>query len=204
MCASPCIPAVILYKSHIVPNYIADCDWVPRWTLLDLTNKLDLTEELLEWNFVCMLGTYCISFHHLARVSIENPNQILQLLLGDTRPFAWSIWKHQPCLSELPAPRLFSYLICRPVGHQGKGEVLKQVRPSVLLWPSTPGCIPQGALPVVSVWKASAHSSVVCVGSVQTQLYEFPSCTELFLWHSIFLYLCIIHTHIFNLWTSSH
>ena len=71
VCASPCMPAVILYKPHTVPNYIAACvNWVPRQTLLDLTNKLDITDALLEWNSFVYWGLTVISFHHFAHLSI--------------------------------------------------------------------------------------------------------------------------------------
>ena len=39
------------YKPTTVKYYIADCvGWVPRLTLLELTNKLDLLNTLLEQN----------------------------------------------------------------------------------------------------------------------------------------------------------
>ena len=43
------------YKLITVQYYVADCvSWVPKLTLLDLTNKLDLTNALLEWiSFIC-------------------------------------------------------------------------------------------------------------------------------------------------------
>ena len=50
------------YKPITVQYYIADCvSWVSRLTLLDLlTNKLDLTNAISEWNsFICR-GLNCI------------------------------------------------------------------------------------------------------------------------------------------------
>ena len=48
------------YKPITVQYCIADCvSWVPRLTLLDLMNKLDLTNVLSERNLFVCRGTYC-------------------------------------------------------------------------------------------------------------------------------------------------
>ena len=136
------MPTVVLYKPHTVPNYTADCIRVPRWTLLDLKNKLDLTDALLEWNsIVCWGLNFFPSPYPLVHLKHKSD---LTTPVGDEARSFMKHMKHQSWPSELPGPTSVLSPNLQAGGPQGR-EVLKQVRPFVFLWPSTPWCICPGS-----------------------------------------------------------
>ena len=94
------------YKSITVQYYIADrVSWVPRQSLLDFPNKLDLMNALSEWNsFIC---NYCNYFQELLRTVTEaqeqaHSNNLYETLFsGDTTDIAASLKTPLWCLCDI-------------------------------------------------------------------------------------------------------
>ena len=94
------------YKSITVQYYIANrVSWVPRQSLLDFPNKLDLMNALSEWNsFIC---NYCNYFQELLRTVTEaqeqaHSNNLYETLFsGDTTDIAASLKTPLWCLCDI-------------------------------------------------------------------------------------------------------
>ena len=150
---------------------------------------------------ICILGTYCNFFPSLRPLIHLKLKSDLTTPVGDTRPFAWSIWSIGLVPVNSLAPHLFSHL--RLVGHRAgrcwnRSGLLSFCGHTWMHLPGVPFLLSRSGRPLLtveaSVWGLSWLNRMSSPHTLNS------SAIALF-----FLYFMYnSHTHIFNLWTSSH